>query len=212
MGIALCLAGATATQGLAASIEFFFTGVVDEVSPPLESVFSIGDGLAGSYTIDSTTPALPTGPGVGAFNAVTSISITIGGYAATATGDKLGFITLFDNVVDSIDTYAMNTGIPGAPPVGGRAPFVFGLAASGKDLFLSTALPLSLPPIGLDVFADTFGLSFAELGAVRGVLTSLTVPGPGGLTLLAVSFGAFGAWTWCSGSWRQRKMGTALKE
>ncbi len=96
---------------LATTITFIVEGNVDRVPVELASAFSIGDLFHLEYTFESTTPdSNPSNIKRGFYdNAITSLSVTVGGYSASGIG--VNHISV-DNDLTGADSYRIDITTP----------------------------------------------------------------------------------------------------
>ncbi len=85
--VALAVLGGLQSPARAELIVGTFSGVVDSVDPVLAGTFSAGQVLTGTYTFESTTAARGgSNSNFAAFDALTALSFTVGGYPASSGG------------------------------------------------------------------------------------------------------------------------------
>lgn len=194
---AIGLAGAAAQQSVAAPVTFQFKGTVTSVSAALSPPFNIGDTLSGSYTFESTTaPRGGSNATTAVFDALTSLTLTIGGYTASSnaaaeiqTGNR-------DDIAEFTDRYFVlsraSEGLSG-PNVGSALLVAFGFRiddSTGNVFASALDLPTTLDLSDFD--ATDFGLDFeldGEPVRVGGFLTriGLPVPAPGMVALFGLA-------------------------
>lgn len=197
--LGLGLAGVAA----AAPVTYAFSGVLDSVDPALDSFFTPGDTISGTFTYESTTVALPGGDTVSAvYNALTAISFTIGSVTGSSTGApevQVGNLGTDGTSTETTDRFALvardsdgliNTGNPSLLlntfflRLDQNAGTLFGAANGG----LPTGFSLS------DFDSAVFGLDLTPIGdadpPIGGHLISLDlvdpVPEPTTMTLLGI--------------------------
>jgi hypothetical protein len=159
---ALTIATASAHAAL---ITYNFTGTVNTLvtGTPFEGTFSFGQSVSGSFVLDNSAADIDGDPDLGTFaGAVTSISVTIGSYSASATGGDAS--TSNDFPEDSVfigaaindGPFAGSASVTG-PSVGGLDLGLIGLQLQDSTLtaLTSDALP---SPISLTDFDSVFGL------------------------------------------------------
>jgi PEP-CTERM motif len=161
-----------------------FAGTVSFVSPDLTSTISVGNAISGSYVFDDSKPNVGSAT-VGRYDAIISLNVTFGTYAASAN-NPLGAprITVVNEPPLDIYSAIVGTGSGLSGPNVGTA--VLGNAElrmfdSSNAAFNDVSLPTSL---NLANFTGaTFALGFDQNGTsrfARGNLTSLSVaPTPG---------------------------------
>jgi hypothetical protein len=182
--------GVSAPRAEAATLTYTLVGSVIRVEADLAAAFSIGDGVVGFWTVETSTPASGDATAASYAGAVTAFSLTIAGYAAATRG------TLFirnDNPPEG-DSYnpVGNQGVTGGS-VGSNDPIflqVF-LGDSGQSVFGAADAGV---PTGFDL--SDFDLRLGEIrfrdaganstSAVIFTLTALAVPEPSGFALLGV--------------------------
>src|SRR5262245_31171876 len=87
LALAVMLGCGMMSPAVAGPVTFTYSGTVDFVHPDLAGTVSLGDALAGSYTFESTTGAAGGSTSTFAiFDALTSLSFTLGSYSAPSTG------------------------------------------------------------------------------------------------------------------------------
>lgn len=183
------------SPGHAASITINFSGTVSSVGAGVASDFSVGDPLTGSLTYESTTAPVGGGTSTTAvFNALTAMSFTIGGYAASGAGGPDVQMGNQDGAAELTDRFAAlsraSDGLTGAD-VNGLPLFAFGIRlddTSGAVFSDALVLPTSLDLADFDI--SNFFLFFDGFNQpVSGSLTSLSVVGVPEPAMLAL-FGA----------------------
>ena len=197
LGAVLLSCGVTGFAN-AAVVTYSFTGVVDSIGSSLSGApVVVGDALSGSFSYETTTAV--DGPGnPAAYNALTNVHFTVGGYSAFSTDPRSIFIGNDPaNDFFSVRTSAAQ-GLTG-PPINGTELAFFQLSLS--DPTSSVFSDLSLPAF----------LNFASFGggknfivafngdvsphAILGHLTDVSVaetPLPAALPLFASVLGAIG--------------------
>lgn len=149
----------------AAFVTYNFGGTMltDLTGSPLAGTFSFGQSVSGSFVLDNSIADSDGDPAFGTFpGAITSISVTIGSYVASATGGDL--YTQNDFPDDAVNVAAF---VNDGPFVGSAA--VTGASIGALDLggillvlqdSTSTALTSdAMPsPIGLSGFDSLYGL------------------------------------------------------
>jgi hypothetical protein len=181
----------------AAPVTLTFTGTVDLVDAGLTSQFAKTQTISGSYTFESTTPAV-TGStsAVSAYNALTALNFDLAGYTGGIPGGTGSPRIIMNNGIGGHDGYGVvstaTNGLTGAT-VGGLSlvSFVLILDDDTGQVFSDA---LTLPgTLDLTNFSSVlFGLTFANndgTQVVTGTLTSLSssptpVPEPCTLALL----------------------------
>lgn len=191
---------------MAAPITFIAQGPVDYVSPVLTGKFSIGDMMSIVYTFESLTPDHDPDPHSGWYpNAITNLTVTVGGYTATGTSNIDIRINNDSDLYGEIATDIFLIDVRGplsGPSINGYTvdPIQSGLTlycVNDVDGFTSPpltsdALPLvppdffSSPDSGYAVGTLSFQLIDSGLtGSVGARITSIT-PEPGSLLMLAL--------------------------
>ena len=136
----------TVEPAMATRLTFVAQGTVDFVDNPLSGTFSLGDNFTVEFTFESLTPDSNPSPNRGDyFNAITALSVTVGPYSATATGD--GIITIFNNLGGE-DQYRIDLTDPMAGP-----------SVNGFDLSTQTALLQLRDPTGTAFTTDALPTS-----------------------------------------------------
>lgn len=155
-----------ASSSHAALITYNFTGTTNTIvtGTPLEGTFSFGQSVSGSFVLDTSVPDSNGDPNFGDFaGAITSISVTIGSYSASATGgaaftrnefpdDDLVEISAFINVGQFAGSASVSSPSVGGLDLGG---LLLVLQDSTLTALASDALP---SPISLTDFDSVFGL------------------------------------------------------
>lgn len=199
---ALALAAALPMSADAALVTYTFSGTVTTVDGNLNPPFAPGNALSGTYTVDDSVSALPGSTTTSAvYNALTTLTFTVGGYTASSSAAAEVQIGNRDDNAEFTDRYAVvsraSDGLTGAP-VNGFALLGFGLRMDDSTGTLFGDADAGLPTgISLSDFNDggTFFLSFVGTGSepetffVAGDLTALaeppvSVPEPTSLALL----------------------------
>ena len=202
------LIGSAPQASEAVPITFQGSGLVDPVSPGLTGTFSRGNTLSFSYTFESTTPPRAgSSAGFARFDALLSLSFSIGGYSAFSTGGIIGVFTSgFEGL--PYDAYAVQSSRLTGAPVGSKALSNFDFLLVGPGTLFTTALnlptDLSLSSFESKLFSILFvagdGCSLYDCSfywGVGGHLTDLRrVPTPGTLLLLGSSFAVLSALYW----------------
>jgi hypothetical protein len=138
-------------------VTFVAVGTVDSVNPALSPTIQLGDTFRLEYSFDPLAVDANASANRGDyFGAVTASSITVGGYAASLSGN--GNLTVFDNLSGS-DRY-----IVGAPMIGGAIggntlrplQLPLQLIDPTQTAFPSDALPVVPPSLGDFVSGGTF--------------------------------------------------------
>jgi hypothetical protein len=157
-------------------ITFDFTADVTFVDPGLASFFSVGETLTGSYTFESTTPGVPSGP-TADYPALTAFSVSGLNFSGSWTG---GSIFVQDASTDEYFVSALtgfigtNAGL-GVLPTAGISMF-----DSTGTMLSSMLLPLVPPSLPADPrFVVDYHLGPETREDALATLTSLTlVPSP----------------------------------
>lgn len=199
--VAAMLAGGAVggiAPGYAAPITVHFTGTVSSVSAGVASGFSVGDALAGSYTFESGTAARGGSTSdFAAFDALTGLSFTVNGYAASSNGAPELQV---DDPPGGPDRYGLvaraSDGLTGAD-VNGLSLFNFGFRlddSTGTAFADALLLPSSLSLADFD--STSFFLFFDGFNQlVSGSITGISfvgVPEPALLALFGASVLAAG--------------------
>jgi hypothetical protein len=206
--ILLLLAGVSVSPATAMTIQYSFTGTVNQVTPRLSSTFStspISSAMSGFMTVN-TTDTNPLNANIGSYT-VTNFSLNIGGY--TATMGTSGNIEV-RNGPPGNDQFNVTVNAPNGPTVSSLAPRIFEIQLRGPNsLFASDALPVSSPSITSFTNRNLWRLVFGAgtNRTVSGVITAVTavavVPLPPAVILFGtalVALVSLGA-----GNWKQRR-------
>jgi len=204
----LLWAGIGVTPATAMTIQYSFTGTVNQVAPRLSSAFSTSpssSAMSGLMTVTTTDTNTPNAT-IGSY-AITSFSLKIEGY--TATMGTTGNVEI-RNGPPGNDWYTVTVDAPNGPIVNALAPRVFEIQLRGPNsIFTSDALPTSSPSITSFTNRNLWRLVFGSGNnrTVSGVIMAVTavtvVPLPpsvilfGAALVALVSLGA--------GNWKQRK-------
>ena len=95
----------TVEPAMATRITFVAQGTVDYVDNLLSGTFSRGDNFTVEFTFESLTPDSNPSPNRGRYlNAITALSVTVGPYSATATGENI--LTIFNDLI-AADEYIL---------------------------------------------------------------------------------------------------------
>ena len=145
-------------QARAAPITWVVKGTVDYLDPALSGTFSLGDSFTLEYTFESTTPDSNASSIRGLYkNAVTALTVTVGGYNATGPGTNIIYV---DNDLYG-DQYGVFIGTPligpnvGVFEISKQSP-IFQLVDPTQTAFSSDALLLSPPDPADFVSGGTF--------------------------------------------------------
>ena len=200
----LLWASIAVTPATAMTIQYSFTGTVNQVTPRLSSTFSASPSstaMSGLMTVN-TTDTNPLNANIGRYT-ITNFSLTIGGY--TATMGTAGNVAI-RNGPPGNDQFNVTVNAPNGPPVNSLAPRIFEIQLRGPNsLFTSDTLPTTSPSITSFTNRNLWRLVFGPTNniTVSGVMTAVTVvPLPpavilfGAALVALVSLGA--------GSWKQR--------
>lgn len=221
LGLGLIMSGVlslsvTLAPAIAAPVTFQFSGQLTSlIGGGLTAAgFSVGQSFVGSYTFESTSSNVyDANPNKAIYNALTSLTATIGSYTVTLVPDPdLREIQIHNNLGSSIsrrDAYIVGSRVTGAV-VNGLSPvdFFIDLIDPSHTAFDSDALPSSPP--NLSSFATkraSFGFfsGAPENSLLHGEIHSLTaVPVPAAVLLFGTGLTALiglGA-----GSWRRKQI------
>lgn len=204
-GAFMALAAASVTGAQAAPITFAYEGTVNIASGGAAFDAFLGQTAKFEFTFEPTTATddFPGDTTDGAYqNAITAISVTVGGYSATGSG---GLIRVYDEHFSNGDEYLINAFV-GLGEIAGAD--IGGLALSGVDLILSemaggSAITsdalLLVQPDPADFSLDTFFLTFfdgvSEFGTIEvlGLTSSSTaVAEPGTLAVFGLGLAGLG--------------------
>ena len=201
----LLLASISVTQARAMTIQYSFTGTVNQVSPRLSATFSTNpssSAMSGFLTVN-TTDTNPLNANIGNYT-ITSFSLTIEGYAATM--GTAGNVEI-RNGPPGNDQFNVTMNAPNGPLVNSLASRIFEIQLRGPNsLFTNDALPTSSPSVTSFTNRNLWRLVFGPANniTVSGVMTAVTtVPLPSTVVLFGaalVALVSLGA-----GSWKQRK-------
>jgi hypothetical protein len=192
----------------AVTVQYSFTGTVNQVSPRLSSTFITNPSptaMSGLITVDSTDTN--TASAILGSYTITNFSLNIGGY--TATMGTSGNVVI-RNGPPGTDWFNVTVNAPNGPVVSGLAPRIFEIQLRGPNsIFTSDALPPSSPSMTSFTNRNLWRLVFGAgtTRTVSGVMTAVT---PVPLPPTAILFGAalvalvgLGA-----GNWKQRSAGS----
>lgn len=202
----LLWAGLPVTPAKAVTVQYSFTGTVNQVSPEISSTFSMNpspSAMSGLITVDSTDTNAANAV-IGRYT-ITNFSLNIEGY--TAAMGTSGTVQI-RNGPPGTDQFNVTVNAPTVnPPNGPLAPTIFQIQLVGPNsTFTSDALPLSSPSVTSFTNQNLWRLVFGAGNTitVSGVMTAVTaVPLPptvilfGAALVALVSLGA--------GNWKQRK-------
>ena len=196
------------TPATAVTVQYSFTGTVNQVSPRLSSTFITNPSptaMSGLITVDSTDTN--TASAILGSYTITNFSLNIGGY--TATMGTSGNVEI-RNGPPGTDWFNVTVNAPNGPVVNGLAPRIFEIQLRGPNsIFTSDALPPSSPSMTSFTNRNLWRLVFGAgtTRTVSGVMTAVT---PVPLPPTAILFGAalvalvgLGA-----GNWKQRRAGS----
>ena len=178
---------------VAAPITFGFTGLITTVDPTLDSLgVVVGGTLAGSYTLESTTPDQTVSPDrADYFSVVVAGSAATPGYdlAFDATPGRFSTLVIIDR---STDSYIVSVPMIDSPYVGvPLLNLIIGLTDRDGEA-VSTTNMLPLPD--LSMFESNVFVVNGELGSndlIAGTITSLfLVPEPSSVLLLGAGLAA----------------------
>jgi hypothetical protein len=196
------------TPVTAATIQYSFTGTVNQVTPRLSSTFSnnpSSSAMSGVMTVNTTDTN--TSSAIFGSYTITNLRLNIEGYIATmgTSGD-----VQIRNGPAGNDQFNVTVNAPNGPAVSALAPRLLELQLRG--LFTSDALPMSIPSLTAFTNRNLWRLVFGAGNArtVSGVVTAITavtavtvVPLPSTMILFGtalVALVSLGA-----GNWKQRK-------
>ena len=149
----------------AALINYNFTGTAQTLvtGTPFDGTFSLGQSVSGSFVLDTSVADIDGDSTFGTFaGAITSISVTIGSYIASATGGDAQTANDFAGNDDVTIAAFINSG-PFAGSASVTGPSVGGLDLGGillslQDSTLTALTSDALPsPISLSSFDSVFG-------------------------------------------------------
>ena len=157
--------------------------------------FSGANGLAGTFTLDESTPIVVTqellGTGGGQQSPLNTLEGTFGAFTFSGTP----FLSIFDvrNDLDTLnqDHWILRAGAPFGSDLTGSS--INGLAVTGLDLFIFTTnhqtmpFDFTVPPHDNNPFDFQYVVVFSDGSNTGGALTTLVfVPEPPTLALLAL--------------------------
>jgi hypothetical protein len=187
-----------AAPASAATITVSFTGTVNFVFDQLDSAFTLGDPVSGTFQYDSdTADTVPADPVLGIYPGATNFEFDFGGYVATGNAPGSGVQVdndrmatgLFDRFIGSKTCNGTCTGADVGAFTLQNLTF---LLSGPATIFSSDALPTSLDLT--DFSQRSASLEFSD-GATGPQVTALiesltvTVPEPGALALLVLGAG-----------------------
>ncbi|NWF71898.1 MAG: hypothetical protein HXY51_02470 [Nitrospirae bacterium] len=203
LGASIAVAPATAM-----TIQYSFTGTVNQVTPRLSSTFSTSpssSAMSGVMTVNTTDTNTLNG-NIGTYS-ITTFSLNIGSY--TATMGTSGTVEI-RNGPPGNDRFNVTMNAPNGPMVSSLAPRLFDIQLRGPNsIFTSDALPASSPSITAFTNRNLWRLVFGAGNnrTVSGVITAMTavavVPLPPAVILFGAALVALvglGA-----GNWKLRK-------
>lgn len=204
----LLWASVAVTPVSAATIQYSFTGTVNQVSNQLSSRFSTSPSpLAMSGVITVNTTDTNTSSTILGSYTITNLSLNIENYIATMGTSG---VVQIRNGPPGNDRFEVTVNAPNGQVVGSWAPRIFDINLRGPNsLFTSDALPMSTPSMTAFTNQNLWRLVFGAgtNRTVSGVMTAMTavavVPLPpavilfGAALVALVSLGA--------GNWKQRK-------
>lgn len=196
------------TPATAVTVQYSFTGTVNQVSPQLSSTFITNPSptaMSGLITVDSTDTNTANAS-LGRYT-ITNFSLNIGGY--TATMGTSGNVQI-RNGPPGNDQFNVTVNAPNGPAVSGLAPRIFQIQLVGPNsIFTSDALPLSTPSVTSFTNQNLWRLVFGAgtTTTVSGVMTAVThVPLPPTAILFGAALVALVGLG--GGNWKQRSAGS----
>jgi hypothetical protein len=183
------LFAALPVPALAELIPLSFEATINTVAPELESAFTVGETITGSFVVDTTAPDLEPGPDEGDYAAISELEVDFGGYAVTGLDVGL-FVRNGEGPM--VDNFFVSGDVSGSA-VGGLSElsFFLNLGDVENTVFSSAAIPTELDLEEFEVASVT--LSFQDGGFNRSVDANITelvyaVPEPAArlLTVIAV--------------------------
>ena len=186
--LALTLLTCICSQGAhAALVRLSFAGTLDDVSPELAAIFSVGDAISFSFDFETTTPVTSTFP-FGAFysGAISNAAFSAGALSGTNT---TGNVQVRDNdpVLNDAVFFATSAGTFTAPPLPRDfEALTLRISDTTQTAFGSTAMPTGIDPADFDMMRITLGFAAGVMlsGDVSLVPTQ-AVAEPGLAALLA---------------------------
>ena len=206
MASMLLWASIVVTPAMAASIQYSFTGNVDNVHNQLSSTFNTTQSMEGLMTVNTSDT---NGSGTFGNFAIETFTVTIGGYTATWGMGTSGLVEIRNGPGNAAgaDRFNVTVTAPSGGNVNFLGPRIFDIQLRGPNsIFSSDALPTTSPSIASFTNRNLWRLVFGPGNGhvVRGDITSMTVvPLPAAVILFGaglVALVGLGA-----GSWRQKK-------
>ena len=196
--LASAVFGMTSGPARAGLIVASLSGTVTSVDASLNGSFSVGQTLTATYVFESTTAARAGGTSTFAvFDALKSLSFSIGGYTATSLGAPEIQVDN-DPPLPNHDRYGVvsrtSEGLTG-PAVAGQAlqTFLFRMDDSTNAVFnnaLTLPTSVSLASFDSSQFFVFFGTAPSLVSGTLRSFTTRPVPEPGGLALGLIGTGA----------------------
>jgi hypothetical protein len=207
--------GLSVTPAAAMTIQYSFTGTVNQVTPRLSSTFSTSpssSAMSGLMTVNTADTNIRNA-NIGSYT-ITNLSLKIEGY--TATMGTTGNVEI-RNGPPGNDQFNVIVNAPNGPRVSSLAPSLFEIQLRGPtSIFTSDALPTSSPSITAFTNRNLWSLVFGGGNGrtVSGVITAMTavttVPLPPAVILFGtalVALVSLGAGNWKQRNARSRRQG-----
>jgi hypothetical protein len=167
----LALLAASPTPALAELIPLTFEATINTVAPELESAFTVGETVTGSFVVDTTASDLEPGPDEGDYaEAISELEADFGGYAVT--GLDVG-LYVRNGETPMVDNFFVSGDVSGSDVGGLSGPtFFLDLGDTENTVFSSAAIPTELDLADFEV--ANVSLSFPDGGFNRSVVANVT--------------------------------------